>query len=331
MTTTMRMLLIALLLSTSGLAIAGSASKDEHFKKGNALFDQGEFQGASKEFELAYAKTHDPDVLFNLAQSYRYSNEFEKAMKTYQSFLKEQPNSPERDAVKAAIGNLDKLVKHQTQVKLDRPTGRFPKIHYVAPATKGEPENPIVSALGNRHIIVMATEQIGPNRIAGWTNSVWGPGGGSTTTTAVREVSETGVVETAAIDALSNGGFQVIDLGVVRGRIAPRPHVENLNGPAEDDATRVVALRSMADLVLVVRGTARTAAVAAMAGSGMTSGQADVSARVIRVSDGTVLASKSQHAAQVHVDPTTAQSNALREATRMALSSLTQELNDKYP
>lgn len=330
MTMTARTLLFGLFLSLSGLAFAGAAAKDEHFKKGNALFDQGEFKGASKEFELAWAKTRDPDVLFNLAQSYRYSNEFEKAMKTYQSFLEQQPQSPEREAVQAAIANLEKLIKHQTQVKLDRPSGRFPRIRYVS-TKQDEPANPASSALGNRHIIVMATEQLGPNRVLGWTSSIWGPGGGNTTTTAVREVSETGVVETAAIDALSNGGFQVIDLGVVRGRIAPRPVVENLNGPAEDDATRVVALRSMADLVLVVRGTARTAAAAAMAGSGMTSGQADVSARVIRVSDGTILSSKSQHAAQVHIDPTTAQSNALREATRMALSALTQELNDKYP
>ena len=50
-------------------------------------------------------------------------------------------------------------------------------------------------------------------------------------------------------------------------------------------------------------------------------------ARVVRVKDGKVLASTSQHAAQVHIDLDTARLNALNEAAKMAASALTKKLN----
>jgi hypothetical protein len=60
----------------------------------------------------------------------------------------------------------------------------------------------------------------------------------------------------------------------------------------------------------------------------MHSGQANVVARLVRVRDGKVLASTTQHAAQVHIDVETARLNALNEAARLAADELTKKLDN---
>jgi hypothetical protein len=174
-------------------------------------------------------------------------------------------------------------------------------------------------------VLVLATEQLGPQRIFGWADVVWDDGGMRSHTTAVREVSELGGIEAKISEAFASSGYDVVDPHVLHGRLRPKPAFERLDlslGEAEQ-----VATRADAELVVIAKGVAQSAYHPMLDLGGMTSGQANVVARLVRVRDGKVLASTSQHAAQVHIDPTTARQEALDEAARLAAQALLQQLD----
>src|SRR5262249_35159434 len=135
-----------------------------------------------------------------------------------------------------------------------------------------------------------------------------------------------GGLEATLSDGFSNAGFDVIDPHVLHGKLAPKPAIEALN--LATSAAVSIAKKSDADLVVIAKGTAHLADHAALGDSGMLSGQGNVVARVIRVRDGKVLASTTQHAAQVHIDADTARANAVNEAAKMATSALTPKLDN---
>jgi hypothetical protein len=180
--------------------------------------------------------------------------------------------------------------------------------------------------LGAKKVLILATEQLGPHQIFGWTDVVWGWGYGSSKTTMVKVNSEMGSIEATMADGFNDAGFHVVDPHVLKGRLAPKPAFEVLDLTA--GAGRSIAEKSDADLVVIVKGVAQTAFHETIAESGMHSGQANVVARLVRVRDGKVLASSTQHAAQIHIDPDTARLNALNEAARLAAAELTKKLDN---
>jgi tetratricopeptide (TPR) repeat protein len=299
----------------------------EHFKRGNSEFDLGHYKVAAREFEAAYKAQQsykspaDHTLLFNIGQAYRLGGEYPSALRTYKTFLEREPRTVERASVERQVAALEKLVAAQKSVSTARPLGTIPEGGDRASDHGADQMGGAQEETGKR-ILILATEQNGPQQLRGWTDAVWGPGGAATTTTMTRTVTELGGLEAVLSDAFSNAGFDVIDPGVLRGRLQPKDSIEMLNLNNTDG--RNIALRSDADLVLLVKGTAQVAQQAALAN--LISGQANVAARVIRVSDGKVLASVTQHAAQVHIDADTARSNALIEAGRMAGAQLTQKL-----
>jgi hypothetical protein len=181
-------------------------------------------------------------------------------------------------------------------------------------------------ALAGKRVLILATEQLGPNRLIAWTDYVWHWGaGGSSKTTVMQEDNAMGGIEAVMSEGFSNAGFHVVDPQVLKGKLSPRPALRVLD--LSTDLARNVAEKSDADLVVVVKGVAKDAYHETLAAGGMHSGQANVVARLVRVSDGKVLASSTQHAAQVHIDPDTARLNALNEAARLAAAELTQKIN----
>jgi hypothetical protein len=187
--------------------------------------------------------------------------------------------------------------------------------------------------LGGKRVLILATEQLGPHQIFGWTDYVWGAsashGGfsvyGSSKTTMVKVNTEMGGIEATMADGFTNAGFHVVDPHVLKGHLAPKPAMEVLD--LSPTAGRSIAEKADADLVVVVKGVAKDAYHETLAEAGMHSGQANVVARLVRVRDGKVLASSTQHAAQVHIDLDTARLNALNEAARMAAQELTKKLD----
>jgi|SRR6185312_169096 len=180
--------------------------------------------------------------------------------------------------------------------------------------------------LDGKRVLVLATEQLGPHRVFGWTDVVWTPGVIRTKTTVVREVNEMGGIEATVAEVFGGAGFHVVDPQVLRGKLAPKPAFEMLDLSAGE--ARQIAQRGDADYVVIAKGTAQLAYHADLAGSGMQSGQGNVVARLVRVRDGKVVASTTQHAAEVHIDADTARLNAINSAARLAAEALTRKLSD---
>ncbi|MDB4964817.1 MAG: hypothetical protein JWN44_506 [Myxococcales bacterium] len=180
--------------------------------------------------------------------------------------------------------------------------------------------------LDGRRVLVLATEQLGPHRVFGWTDLVWTPGVIRTKTTVVREVNEMGGIEATLSEVFGGAGFHVVDPQVLRGKLAPKPAFEMLDLSAGE--ARQIAQKSDADYVVVAKGTAQLAYHADLAGAGMQSGQGNVVAKLVRVRDGKVVAATTQHAAELHIDADTARLNAINSAARLAAETLTRKLND---
>lgn len=180
--------------------------------------------------------------------------------------------------------------------------------------------------LDGKRVLILATEQLGPHRVFGWTDLVWTPGVIKTKTTVVREVNEMGGIEATLAEVFGGAGFHVVDPQVLRGKLAPKPAFEVLDLSA--GAAQQIAQKSDADYVVIAKGTAQLAYHADLAGAGMQSGQGNVVARLVRVRDGKVVASTTQHAAEVHIDADTARLNAINSAARLAAETLTRKLSD---
>ena len=182
------------------------------------------------------------------------------------------------------------------------------------------------SELGGKRVLILATEQLGPHQIFGWTDHVWGWGYGSSKTTMVKVNDEMGSIEATFADGFSGAGFHVIDANVLKGKLAPKPAFEVLD--LSPNAGRSIAEKSDADFVVIAKGVAQNAYHSDIAAGGMFSGQANVVARLVRVKDGKVMASSTQHAAQIHIDEKTARLNALNEAARLAAAELTKKIDN---
>ena len=101
-------------LALSVLSLPGSAHARDpvsegrnHLRKANALAGNDRCEAAIKEYTLAYAKLHDPVVLFNRAECYRRIGEDAGAAADYRSFLTAVPAAPNRAEVEAKIAALD--------------------------------------------------------------------------------------------------------------------------------------------------------------------------------------------------------------------------------
>ena len=70
----------------------------EHYKKGLAAYNLGQYSEAASEFEAAYRLFLDPALLFNIAQAHRMNGELEKALNGYRSFLRTAPSGTQNRA-----------------------------------------------------------------------------------------------------------------------------------------------------------------------------------------------------------------------------------------
>lgn len=180
--------------------------------------------------------------------------------------------------------------------------------------------------LDGKRVLILATEQLGPHRVFGWTDLVWTPDVIRTKTTVVREVNEMGGIEATLAEVFGGAGFSVVDPQVLRGKLAPKPAFEMLD--LSNGAAQQIAQKSDADYVVIAKGTAQLADHADLAAGGMQSGQGNVVARLVRVRDGKVIGGTTQHAAEVHIDADTARLNAINSAARLAGETLTRKLSD---
>ena len=96
----------------------GTAADDERDRKAKDLYEQGnthydlaEYDQAIELFKQAYALSHRPTLLYNIAQAYRLKNDCEQALQVYKNYLRVDPNSPFRAKVESRITEMETCVK----------------------------------------------------------------------------------------------------------------------------------------------------------------------------------------------------------------------------
>jgi tetratricopeptide (TPR) repeat protein len=93
-----------------------SAAAREHYKRGTTLYDLGKYTEAIQEFQQAYEIKDDPVLLYNIAQSFRLSNQYQEALRFYKTYLRRAPKAPNRDEVETKIADMENLIQQQARV-----------------------------------------------------------------------------------------------------------------------------------------------------------------------------------------------------------------------
>ena len=88
----------------------------DHYERGMAHYELGEFAAAVDEFKQAYQRSQAPGLLFNLAQASRLGKDYEQALHFYRAYLRVRPDAPNRADVEKRIVELrdavDALARH---------------------------------------------------------------------------------------------------------------------------------------------------------------------------------------------------------------------------
>ncbi len=170
-------LLASLLLCSVESAAQTPAAADtarEHYLKGNDLYDLRRYPEAAHEYEAAFEQHPDPNLLFDIAQAYRFADDYTKAIAAYHSYLRRVPRAKNRTDVLALITDLQKLAADQRKSHDQPPNGpETPLLQDVTPSpTPGQgSEEPVASPAAVP--LPSETPQVsdGPartKRLAGW-------------------------------------------------------------------------------------------------------------------------------------------------------------------
>jgi len=77
-----------------------------HLKAAIAYYDEGRYEDAAKEMQVAYELKPVADLQYNLAQCFERLNRLEDAAQSYERYLEGRPDAPDAKSVKARIDNL---------------------------------------------------------------------------------------------------------------------------------------------------------------------------------------------------------------------------------
>jgi tetratricopeptide (TPR) repeat protein len=82
----------------------------QHYEKGISRYHLGDFEAAITEFRAAYELTKAPRLLFDIAQAQRLKKDYEAALYSYTTYLRLQPEAPNRVDVASRIAEMSRLV-----------------------------------------------------------------------------------------------------------------------------------------------------------------------------------------------------------------------------
>jgi tetratricopeptide (TPR) repeat protein len=85
-----------------------AARARELYEEGARLYNLGQYENALRSFEQAYAMTGAKPLLFNIAQAHRLAgpSHCDKALLTYETYLREDPQASNRIEVEQRIGEM---------------------------------------------------------------------------------------------------------------------------------------------------------------------------------------------------------------------------------
>jgi hypothetical protein len=79
----------------------------KYFEDASIQYKTGEYAAALENFKKVYAMTQEPSVLFNIGQCQRFLGQSEEAIKTFRTFIREAPDSPQAENAKARIAEIE--------------------------------------------------------------------------------------------------------------------------------------------------------------------------------------------------------------------------------
>jgi tetratricopeptide (TPR) repeat protein len=85
---------------------ASEAQARRSFEAGRDAYDRGRFEQALRHFEYAYALSHHPELLFNIARAAEAEDRRERAVEAYESYLRALPQADNREFVEARLERL---------------------------------------------------------------------------------------------------------------------------------------------------------------------------------------------------------------------------------
>ena len=116
----MKAILVLLAMTTTTLVAPSAFAVDKEaarraYEEGRRRYDLNEFGAALDAFKRAYLSFEDPVFLFNIAQCHRQLGHKEDAVKFYRSYLRNVPDAPNADEVKAIAARLQAEVDAQRE------------------------------------------------------------------------------------------------------------------------------------------------------------------------------------------------------------------------
>jgi len=113
-------------LSSAGAEPPPSAAKRVEarakYDSGLRLFDIGKYDDAATEFEAAYTLSGSPEILYNVGQSYRLAQKYDKALLFYRSYIRRMASPANRVEVERRITELTALIDQQKKAVEATPT-----------------------------------------------------------------------------------------------------------------------------------------------------------------------------------------------------------------
>jgi tetratricopeptide (TPR) repeat protein len=118
---------LALLGHSSPARAQTDAQKKEaksHYETASRLYDVGKYADAIEEYQKVYLLTDDPNMLYNIAQSYRLSDHPQEAARFYRSYLRRSPGASNRSDVERKIAEQERIIDERKRA--GAPAGASP-------------------------------------------------------------------------------------------------------------------------------------------------------------------------------------------------------------
>ena len=129
----MRALVVVALVACVAPAARADSSGDalqeakDHYDRGMAHYELGEFAAATDEFKLAYARSQAPGLLFNLGQACRLNKDYEQALHFYRAYLRVRPDAANREDVERRIAELEPIVDVRQKAEMEKLSAQSPR------------------------------------------------------------------------------------------------------------------------------------------------------------------------------------------------------------
>ena len=118
----MRLAAIALLVAALAADARAAPTAEHLYALGKEAFDAQQYDVAIIRWRDSFALSHEPELIFNIAQAYRLSENCGAAIATYKQFVTLDPTSDERTFADDFIRELEQTCTMQT-LHVEHPSG----------------------------------------------------------------------------------------------------------------------------------------------------------------------------------------------------------------